>query len=39
MKEYPEGNGLYWAIIEYGFAAFCIGSIAICVLIACGGAK
>ena len=39
MKSYPKGNGLYWAIIEYGFAAFCAASVAICVLIACGGVK
>lgn len=39
MNNYPEGNGLYWAIIECGFAAFCVGAIAICVIIACGGVK
>ncbi len=39
MKEYPEGNGLFWAVIEYGFAAFCAASVAICIIIACGGAK
>ena len=39
MKEYPEGNGLFWAVIEYGFSAFCAASVAICIIIACGGAK
>lgn len=39
MKNYTEGSRLCWAIIEYGFAAFCVASVAICVLIACGGVK
>ena len=39
MKEYPEGKNLFWAVIEYGFAAFCAASVAICIIIACGGVK
>lgn len=38
MKSYPEGNDFLWAVIECGFAAFCVGAIAICALIA-GGVK
>ena len=38
MRAYPEGNDILWRIGEYGFAAFCIASIIICLLII-GGVK
>ena len=37
MKEYPEGDDRFWAVIEYGFAAFCAASVAVCLAIAFGG--
>ena len=37
--EKTEGNGLFWTVIEYGFTAFCAGSIAICIVIAFGGVR
>lgn len=38
MRSYPEGDSLFWRIVEFGFVLFCIGCIAACALIA-GGVK
>ena len=38
MRSYPEGNDVFWNIIEYGFVLFCVCSIVICACIA-GGVK
>ena len=39
MSKKTEGNNLFWTVIEYGFTAFCAGSIAICIVIAFGGVR
>ena len=39
VSEKTEGNNLFWTVIEYGFTAFCAGSIAICIVIAFGGVR
>ena len=39
VSEKTEGNDLFWTVIEYGFTAFCAGSIAICIVIAFGGVR
>ena len=39
MRSYPEGNGLFWAIVECGFTVFCALAIIACLLMAIGGVR
>lgn len=36
MRNYPEGNDCGWAIIEFGFLAWCAAVVVVCALVAGG---